>query len=179
MHFGFFKVFRAFFLHVLRYHFETWHIHLVGGVTYHWCQVWVPFQSGHFDLLYSKKIFCIYGLKNFRGIRFGTHTYIVSVLNPTDFHHGWAIFGPLADKNTRKQELVELPASEKFSELFLYARLKNGRIMPWQCPSVRPSAFSGLFFNMLWDINLKLGIYIQWVARHVKFELHHNWVTLT
>ena len=46
-------------------------------------------------------------------------------------------------------------------------------------PSVRPSAFSGLFFNMLWDINLKLGIYIQWVARHVEFELHHNWVTLT
>ena len=34
---------------------------------------------------------------------------------------------------------------------------KTGRIMPWQCPSVRPSAFSGLFFNMLWDINLKLG----------------------
>ena len=28
-------------------------------------------------------------------------------------------------------------------------------------PSVRPSGFSGLFFNMLWDINLKLGIYIQ------------------
>ena len=27
--------------------------------------------------------------------------------------------------------------------------------------SVRPSAFSGLFFNMLWDINLKLGTYIQ------------------
>ena len=24
-------------------------------------------------------------------------------------------------------------------------------------PSVRPSAFSGIFFNMLWDINLKLG----------------------
>ena len=46
---------------------------------------------------------------------------------------------------------------------------KTGRIMPWQCPSVRlsvrpsvrPSAFSGLFFNMLWDINLKLGICIQ------------------
>ena len=38
---------------------------------------------------------------------------------------------------------------------------KTGRIMPWQCPSVRPSTFSGLFFNMLWDINLKLGIYIQ------------------
>ena len=56
---------------------------------------------------------------------------------------------------------------------FFYARFSNGRIMPWQCPSVRlsvcpsvcpsvrPSGFSGLFFNMLWDINLKLGIYIQ------------------
>ena len=38
---------------------------------------------------------------------------------------------------------------------------KTGRIMLWQCLSVRPSAFSGLFFNMLWDINLKLSIYIQ------------------
>ena len=27
--------------------------------------------------------------------------------------------------------------------------------------SIRPSAFSAFFFNMLWDINLKLGIYIQ------------------
>ena len=51
-HFGFCEVFRAFFLHVLRYHFETWYIHLVGSVT---CQVRVSFQSGHFDLLYSKK----------------------------------------------------------------------------------------------------------------------------
>ena len=57
----------------------------------------------------------------------------MSVLTTTDFCHGWAIFGPLADKNTPKGELVELPANENFS---------------------------GLFFNMLWDINLKLGIYI-------------------
>ena len=28
-------------------------------------------------------------------------------------------------------------------------------------PSVRPSEFSGIFFNVLWDINLKLGICIQ------------------
>ena len=52
---------------------------------------------------------------------------------PTDFCHGWAIFGPLADKNTWKGVLLELPASEKFSRHFLY---------------------------MLWDISLKLGIYI-------------------
>ena len=50
--FGFCEVFRAFFLHVLRYHFETWYIHLVGSVTR---QVRVSFQSGHFDLLYSQK----------------------------------------------------------------------------------------------------------------------------
>ena len=41
-----------FFVHVVRYQFETWHIHLVGGVTR---QVRVSFQSGHFDLLYSQK----------------------------------------------------------------------------------------------------------------------------
>ena len=46
------KVFRTFFVHVVRYQFETWHIHLVGGITR---QVWVSFQSGHFDLLYSQK----------------------------------------------------------------------------------------------------------------------------
>ena len=42
----------------------------------------------------------------------------MSVLTTTDFCHGWAIFGPLADKNTPKGELVELPASEKCSGLF-------------------------------------------------------------
>ena len=50
--FGFFEVFRAFFLHVSRYQFETGYIHAVGGVTR---QVRVSFQSGHFDLLYSQK----------------------------------------------------------------------------------------------------------------------------
>ena len=53
VHFGFFEVFRAFFLHVLRYQFETWSIHAVGGVTR---QVRVSFQSGHFDLLYRQKL---------------------------------------------------------------------------------------------------------------------------
>ena len=46
------RSFPGFFLHVLRYHFETWYIHLVGSVTR---QVRVSFQSGHFDLLYSQK----------------------------------------------------------------------------------------------------------------------------
>ena len=126
--FGFCEVLRAFFLHVLRYQFETCYIHSVGSVTR---QVRVAFQSGHFDLLYSKKLVKVIFLhswpqKLYIGLRFG-------VLTSTDFLHGWAIFGFLADKTTRRGELVELPASEIFSRLY---------------------------FNMLWDINLKLCIYI-------------------
>ena len=41
----------------------------------------------------------------------------MGVLTATDFRHGWAIYGPLVDKNTWKRELVMLPASEKFSRL--------------------------------------------------------------
>ena len=80
------------------------------------------------------------------------HTYIVSVLIPTDFCHGWAISGPLADKNTGKGVLLELPASEKFSGLYMY---------------------------MFWHISLKLGIYIQWVVSPVKFKFHSNLDILT
>ena len=32
---------------------------------------------------------------------------------------------------------------------------------------------------MFWDISLKLGIYMQWVVFHVKFEFHSNRDTLT
>ena len=103
--FGFFEVFRPFFLHVLRYQFETWYIHAVGGVTR---QVRVSFQSGHFDLLYS--------------LKFGTHTQIVSVLTPIDFCHAWPIFGPLVDKNTRKGQFVELPASDTWGLSFIRIR---------------------------------------------------------
>ena len=35
------------------------------------------------------------------------------------------------------------------------------------------------FFYMFWDINLKLGIYMQYVVLHVKFEFHSNRDTLT
>ena len=120
MCFGFFKVFQAFFLHVLRYQFETWYIHAVGSVT---CHIWVSFQSRHFDLLYSQKkgqshLSASMALKIiYRPQIWYTHLYC-ECLDPTDFRHGWAIFGPLADKNTWKGVLLELPASEKFSGLF-------------------------------------------------------------
>ena len=129
------KVFRNFFVHVLRYQFETWHLHLVGGVTR---QVWVSFQSGHLTYFTAKKrsksFICINGLKkSYRGFRFSTHTFIVSVLIPTDFRHGWAIFGPLADKNTWKGGVTRAPSQWKVFRTFLYT---------------------------FWDISLKLGIYI-------------------
>ena len=45
-------VFRTFLQHALRYQFETWYKHSVGGTT---CRVWVAPQLGHFDLVYSQK----------------------------------------------------------------------------------------------------------------------------
>ena len=66
----------------------------------------------------SKSFICIHGLKNHIEASDLLHTYIVSVLNPTDFRHGWAICSPLADKNTWKGMFLELPASEKFSGFF-------------------------------------------------------------
>ena len=45
-------VFRTFLQHAMRYQFETWYIHSVGGTT---CRVWVASQLGHFDLVYSQK----------------------------------------------------------------------------------------------------------------------------
>ena len=49
--------------------------------------------------------------------------------DPSDFRHGWTIFGPLVDKNTWKRELVELPASEKFSRLFYPSALRAGGLL--------------------------------------------------
>ena len=46
------RVFRTFLQHALRYQFETWYIHSVGGTT---CRVWVASQLGHFALVYSQK----------------------------------------------------------------------------------------------------------------------------
>ena len=101
----------------------------------------------------SKPFICIHGLKNHIEASDLVHTLILWV--------SWSLlifvmvgqfFGPLADKNTWKGVLLELPASEKFSGLFLY---------------------------LLWDISFKLGIYIKWVVWHVKFEFHSDPDTLT
>ena len=83
-------------------------------------------------------------------------------------HFSHWLYGSIWIQLTLQIQSFQQESSGWYIVPFLYARLKNGRIMPWQCPSVRLSVrpsgfsgFSGLFFNMLWDINLKLGIYIQ------------------
>ena len=71
----------------------------------------------------SKSFICIHGFKKlYRGFRFDTHTQIVSVLTHIDFCQAWAIFGPLVAKNTRKGELVELPASDTWGLSFIRIR---------------------------------------------------------
>ena len=42
--------FRTSYQYDLRYQFQTWNIHSVGGTT---CRVWVSSKSSHSDLLYS------------------------------------------------------------------------------------------------------------------------------
>ena len=46
------RVFQTFLQHALRYQFETWYMHSVGGTT---CRVWVASQLDQFDLVYSQK----------------------------------------------------------------------------------------------------------------------------
>ena len=99
----------------------------------------------------SKSFICIHGLKNHIEASDFVHTLILSVLIPNDFRHGWAIFGPLADKNTRKGVLLEVPASEKFSGLF--------------CTCCEISVWNLPYTSSGWC--------------HVKFEFHSNLDTLT
>ena len=64
--------------------------------------------------------------------RLGDSTMIVSSDAVTDANHRWITH------ITENRYLRTVINHYNFS-VFLYARLKNGRIMPWQCPSVHPS----------------------------------------
>ena len=85
----------------------------------------------------------------------------MSVLTPTDFCHAWAIFGPLVNKNTRKGELVELPASDTWGLSFNRTR------------SLPLKSFPDFFLNVLsyqlesWFIHW-VGCTTNWV--HVSLE---------
>ena len=110
------RVFRTFLQHALRYQFETWHIHSVGGTT---CRVWVASQLGHFDLVYSQKyvkpIFCNHGLINQdKFFKFGTQVACCILLDISSvfmwkilFSEFWRLFLCVMDFS-------------KFSGLFFY-----------------------------------------------------------
>ena len=104
------------------------------------------------------------------------NTYLTSRLDTTAMNKG-NLKGLLILTWKIMQKLVKDPYWIAFSvwqnlsyqleilwfSLFIRPFEKTGRIMPWQCPSVRLSVRPSVrvFFNMLWDINLKLGIYIK------------------
>ena len=102
----------------------------------------------------------------------------MSVLTTTDFRHGWVIFGPLADKNTPKGELVELPASEKFSGLFFQHALRY-QIETWYIHlvgsathQVRVSAQLGhpdLLYSQEWVNVIFLHLWPQKLYRAFRF----------
>ena len=126
-------VFRTFLQHALRYQFETWYIHSVGGRT---CRVWVASQLGHFDLVYSQKkvkpIFCNHGLINQdKFFKFVTHVACCILLNISSFVCKNIIF-----------RILVLFLDFGFCVLDF-------------------SKFSRLFFYMFCDISLKLGICMQ------------------
>ena len=88
--------------------------------------------------------------KLYRGLRFGTHTQIVSVLTPIDFCHAWGIFYPLVDENTQKGELIELPASDRWGLSFIRIR------------SLPLKSFLNFFLNVL-PYELE-SCFIHWVG---------------
>ena len=112
----------------------------------------------------SKSFKCIHGLKNYieLGLRFGTHIQIVSVLTPTDFCHAWAIFGPLVDKNTRKGELVELPASDTWGLSFIriwYLPLKS---FPYFFLNVLPYQHESWFIHWVGCTTYWVHVTLEW-----------------
>ena len=171
------KSFPDFFVHVLRCQFETWYIHLVGSATYR-VRVWS--QSDLTDLLYSKTrvkvIFLhLWPQQLFRAFTFSTHTNIASVLNCTDFRHGWAIFGPVGGhKHSERGSQQSLPPPESFLSFFsTYFEIWTWNLVytsgRWHntsslsfiiIRSLPLESFSDIFLNIL-GINSKVVLYTQ------------------
>ena len=130
----------------------------MGGVTRQ-----VEFHSNLDNLTYftaknrSKSFICIHDLKNYIKASNLVHTQIVSVLTPTDFCHAWAIFGPLVDKNTRKGELVELPASDTWGLSFIRIRSLPLKSFPDFFLNVLPYQLESWFIYTLSRLHNILG----------------------
>ena len=98
----------------------------------------------------------------YRGLKFGTHTEIVSVLTPIDFCHVWEFFGPLGDKNTGKGGVSS--ATSQWHEVWVSS--ESGLDLPLK-------SFLDFFLNVLpyqlesWFIHW-VGCTTYWV--HVSLE---------
>jgi hypothetical protein len=66
-----------------------------------------------------------------------------------------------------------------YIEVFLYARLKTGRIMLWRCPAVRAAvrghfSFPDFFFAVFAATALKLGILLCSKELQFQFAFQHD-----
>ena len=141
------------FVHVLRYHFETWHIDLVTKVVSMlssscipiWT-LWLTLQPNigqcHLSAFMALKVIL-------RPQIWYTHSNN-ECLDPYWFSSCLGNFWLSGGQNHLRKGVDRDPASEKFYRLFFY---------------------------MFRDMSFKPGIYIQQVARHMRFEFHHNQVS--
>ena len=111
----------------------------------------------------SKPFIYIHGFRKlYRGLRFGTHTQIVSVLTHVDFRHAWAIFGPLVDKNTWKGELVELPASDTWGLSFIRIRSLPLKSFLDFILNVLPSQLESWFIHWVGCTTYWVHVSLEW-----------------
>ena len=66
----------------------------------------------------------------------------------------------------------QLRASNFYTPVFRRDVLWYSNFCPSGSPSVRPSHFSALFSYMLWDIDLKFVVSLNFNARKIRFECH-------
>ena len=73
---------------------------------------------------------------------------------------------------------IAMHVTHKSMHRFLYARLKNGRIKPWQCPSVRPrfsDFFSTCFEISIWNLVYTFSRWHDMSSLSCITNLVHRW----
>ena len=108
----------------------------------------------------SKSFICIHGFKNY--IEASDLVITISVLAPADFCHVWAIFDPLVDKNTRKGELVELPASNTWGLSFITIRSLPLKSFPDCFLNVLPYQLESWFIHWVGYTKYWVHISLEW-----------------
>ena len=112
--------------------------------------------------------------------RFSAHTYIVSVLNPSDFRHGLSLFGSVADRTLGRGSLAGLPASEMFSGRFVH--VLRYQFETWYIRLIASATYRvgvstqfghfDLFYSQKWVKVIFLNIWLQKLYRDFRFGTH-------